>query len=81
MLKKRRAQGLPVTVIIVAVLALIALVVVMAIFTGNYGKFSKDIQSCALKSGTCRAACESGESQIDAECQKEKPKCCIKLIE
>jgi flagellar basal body-associated protein FliL len=43
MLKKSKAQGLPVAIIIIAVLALIVLVVLISIFTGKLGDWSRDI--------------------------------------
>lgn len=49
MIKKRKAQGLSINVIILAVISLIVLVVLIAILTGQLGIFSKgvsEIQSC-----------------------------------
>jgi len=43
MLKKRDAQGLSITTIIVAVIGLIVVVVLIAIFTGRIGSFGKGL--------------------------------------
>ena len=43
MLKKRKAQGLPVAIIIIAVLALIVLIVLIFIFTGKLGDWGRDL--------------------------------------
>ena len=59
MLKKRNAQGLSITTIIVAVIGLIVVVVLIAIFTGRIGSFGKGldaaekniIQSCSSLCG------------------------------
>jgi len=53
MLKKRNAQGLSVSIIIMAVVGLIILVVIVAMVTGKLGGFSKG----ARDSGTCTTVC------------------------
>ena len=42
-----KAQGLPITVIIVAALGLLVLVVIAAIFSGQAGKFGRVASECA----------------------------------
>ncbi len=42
---KKKAQGLPINVIIVAAIALIVLVVIVAIFTGRIGLFGQKVAS------------------------------------
>jgi len=82
MIKKRRAQGLSFTVIVVAALVLIVLVVILAVFTGNFGKFTKDIESCALKGGNCKPTqCAENEQTIDATCPSKIEKCCVRFID
>ena len=77
----RKAQDLSFTVIVIAILALITLVVVLGIFTGKFGKFSKDIESCIVKSGICKKeVCAENERELDATCPKDKRFCCIKVI-
>jgi len=55
MFKRRDAQGLPITVIIVAVIGLIVLVVIIAILTGKLGAFSSGVESVASCENTCNA--------------------------
>lgn len=43
-MSKKRAQGLSITTIIVAVIGLIILVVLIAIFTGRLGAFGKGLE-------------------------------------
>ena len=50
---KKRAQGLSMTTIVVAVLALIVLVVLVLIFTGRMGEFTTGIKGV----GNCNQAC------------------------
>lgn len=79
--KRRKAEGLPFAVIIAAIVMLVVLVVVIAIFTGNFGKFSKDIESCGIRGGECKLEkCTSNEKEIDASCPKDRPRCCVRII-
>lgn len=50
---KRKAQGLPLNVIIIAALALIVLIVLIVIFTGRAGIFTRTLASCKDKGGFC----------------------------
>ena len=84
----RKGQGLPINVIIIAALLLVTLIVVLGIFTGKFGKFSRDVESCTIKGGICRDNCnEINEKAIEGSCTdltgKTSPnkKCCIKVIE
>jgi len=53
-----KAQGLPITVIIVAALGLLVLIIIAAIFSGQVGKFGRVASECP---GTC-----VGSDQADA---------------
>ena len=55
MLKKRSAQGLSITTIIVAVIGLVIVVVLIAVFTGRIGSFGTELD----KSKTCTSVCTS----------------------
>lgn len=55
MFNKRKAQGLSITTIIVAVIGLIVLVVIVAILTGKLGGFSEGLS----KVGGCNDLCKS----------------------
>ena len=84
--KGGKAQGMPLNVIIIAVILLIVLVVILSIFSGNIGKFSKDLQSCGTRNGQCKPDnCGDGEVKIEGVgCPKSGDKeqvCCIKVGE
>jgi hypothetical protein len=53
MFKLRKAQGLSMNVIIVAVLALLVLVILSVIFTSKMRDTRKSIDSCATANGEC----------------------------
>jgi len=58
----RKAQGLPITTIIVAALALVVLVIIFAIFTGRISIFGRGITECP---GRCALPySETGEQPI-----------------
>ena len=64
-----RAQGLPITTIVIAALALMVLVILFAVLTGRLGGFGKTIASCDSRGGVCieRQACK-GAIQHDIKC-------------
>lgn len=55
----KKAQGLPITVIIIAALGILVLIVVAAIFGGQIGKFGRI-------TGECRGVCVVKAKPIDA---------------
>ena len=58
----KKAQGLSVNVIIVAVLALLVLVVIAFIFTGRFAIFSRTTGDCEATGGDCEYSCDEGYS-------------------
>lgn len=56
---QRRAQGLSINVIIVAVIGLVVLVIIIAIFSGKFGDFSSGVRSI----GNPAKLCEGDEGQ------------------
>ena len=87
----RKAQGMPINVIIIAVLALIVLVVIAAIFTGRVRIFSQNLESCAAKQGHCDSKCGSNyavvtntncpETEQDKKDNKNtKNLCCVQVL-
>jgi hypothetical protein len=58
MLKKRDAQQLSTSVIILAVLGLIVLVVMIFIFSTESGDAVKTLKTCAAKGGVCEDSCD-----------------------
>ncbi len=60
----KKAQGMSVNVIIIAVLALLVLVVLAFIFTGKIGQFSRTTGDCeAIAGNACEIQCDSGYVQ------------------
>ena len=78
----RKAQGLSLNTIIIAIIVLVVLVIVVMIFTGYFGnQFVPGINSCTAKGGECKANCDSPADEIQnvkgcsagqACCQKVK---------
>ena len=78
----KKAQGLSLNMVIMAAIALIILVIIVAIFTGNLGKFGVGVSACSTKSGTCKESCVDGETAIIAKCPEAGQdetliKCCV----
>ena len=88
---KKNAQGLSITVIIVAVIALLVLVVLALVFTGGLGKFGLKVAECENKGGKCAFTCGS-EAEGTQDYPTEFPEwkcpeldgqqqvCCVKII-
>ena len=76
MLRKIKAQGLAIRVIILAVIGLIVLVVVIAIFTKESSKTVETLGSCALRGGGCKDDCSPGKIMPGIECEEEDDICC-----
>ena len=58
MIKKRNAQGLSISTIIIAVIGLIVVIVLIAIFTGRIGGFSKGLDTAETDVKRCDTLCE-----------------------
>ena len=85
MAKIKRAQGMPVNVIIIAAIALIVLFVLAALFTGKIRGLSQDLESCATKQGQCKdSPCGPNEAIVtNAKCDKiggKEQVCCITVF-
>ena len=74
----KKAQGLSLKVIIVAVISLIVLIVVTAIFTGKISIFGENIKDCSSKGGVCveQGECETYQILTAASCS-EGEVCCV----
>ena len=87
----KKAQGLSITVIIVAVIALLVLVILALIFTGGIGDWGLKVSDCENKGGKCALECGSETYETldypthlsDWECpldEDDQPqKCCTKI--
>ena len=53
----RKAQGMPLNIIIIAAICLIVLVILTVIFIGRMGKTREEIDRCQTNGGTCEPAC------------------------
>ena len=81
---QKKAQGLSINAIILAVIALVVLVVLVAIFTGRIGIFSGAVgqtgdatKTCAEQSGTPSIQCAAGEITIASKPgPSDRPLCC-----
>ena len=81
---KKRAQGLPINVMILIILGLIVLFVVIFIFNKGTGEPAHIISSCAGRGGECKDTKEecsavNGIQIPDAECPQDKPICCKEI--
>jgi len=82
----KRAEGLSLNVVIIAILALLVLLVVSLIFTGRLALFNKGIDSCAGQcvENTQECADLDGQPQYTGKCREgggqpdaSKPYCCV----
>ena len=83
----KKAQGLSLNTIIIAIIVLIVLVVIVIIFTGYFGKiFTPSVKSCTAQGGECADQCGVGllgNEIVSAECTTPKDgtplRCCSKI--
>ncbi|MBI2541393.1 hypothetical protein HYV80_01665 [Candidatus Woesearchaeota archaeon] len=87
MSKIKKAQGMPINVIIIAALALVVLFVLATLFTGRTKLFAENLESCASKQGVCKnTPCDTGEAAVpNTKCSQEeinagKKTCCVKVF-
>jgi hypothetical protein len=79
-MKHKKAQGMPLRIIIIAILLLIVLFVVIYLLLGGVGKFSEGLRDCKAKGGTgcvnATVGCKSGEIGVTGICDKGEL-CCL----
>ena len=80
----KKAQGMPINVIIIAVLALIVLVIMGVLFAKRTSIFAGALDSCSAKQGHCQPSCGEGSSKIIANCPEKgddskNTVCCITI--
>ena len=64
----KKAQGLSLHTIIIAIMVLIVLVVLVLIFTGKFGDFSAGLKlagTCESLGGTCEITCIGGTAKTE----------------
>lgn len=77
-IKIKRAQGLPMNVIILGVISLIVLVVLIYIIVNQTGIIKHSLQDCEAKDGDCVREGECSAIITDYECPyEETPVCCM----
>ena len=83
---QKKAQGMSINVIIIAVLALLVLVVLAFIFTGKIGQFTQATANCESISGnTCEYTCSSAYVEdstrgcFDEDNEPTGKVCCIPI--
>ena len=80
MLKKRNAQGLSITTIILAVIGIIIIIVLVAMFTGRLGIFSEKLEE--QSDVKCPTLCTAlGKTKIDCStdgAERVRKECCCK---
>jgi len=79
----KKAQGLPLNTIILAILALIVLVALILIFTGKINVFGKGASECVTGTDGCVKDpindCAEGTVGYPSEgCNQDSPYCCPK---
>ena len=87
-MKVRKAQGLPLNVIIVALIGLVVLVILLAIVSGKMKVFGKKAADCKTKGGECKTKAQCDEStdrfrQIEGtDCDKDNALnvCCLTIF-
>jgi len=82
----KKAQGISLTVVVIAALALLVLVILSVVFIGRMGGWGVDVNDCENKGGKCAATCGEGDAAayptpyISWSCPKEgstDQTCCI----
>jgi len=73
----KKAQGLPMNLIIIAALALVVLVILVFIFVGKTRLFASSTASCIEKRGQCMDTKSCGGSIIGQMDCPEGQICCI----
>lgn len=80
----KKAQGLPFSVIVIAIIVLIVAVVVSLIFVKYVRESSSEFSSCALKGGTCAETCTDTQASFDnTDCSQRTDNmklCCVQVL-
>lgn len=74
----RKAEGLSLQTIIIAIISLVVLVVIILILTGKIGRFTESVSRCE---GTCEESCELNERIVPGTSCAEGSKCCVDVFD
>ena len=81
----KKAQGLPISTIIIFIIGLLVLVIIAVIFIGRSGLFGASLKSCTGQGGTCSTdSCGEGQASVFNHDCREKNQgdyCCIPVEE
>lgn len=77
----KKAQGMPMNLIVVAAIAIIVMVVLIAIFWGKITDFTSSTSSCIEKKGNCEVAQNCDGSIIGQMDCDDGQVCCITFKE
>ena len=79
----KKAQGMSLNTVIIAIIVLVVLVVLVMIFTGYFGKiFTPSVSSCATQGGSCVASAadckgafneQEGKYVVTKDCKNTDP--------
>ena len=81
----KKGQGISINVIVIAAIALLVLVVLAIVFLGQTGTFTKGVNDCENKGGSCTiGACPQGTTEFTSNrCADTtagaKQTCCIQV--
>lgn len=80
-MRSKKAQGISMEVIVIAVIALIVLAVLSYIFISRAGGFGSSASDCEAKAenAECQEECDEGEAPVPGLCDKEGEICCVPL--
>ena len=84
---RKKAQGMPLNTIIIAMIVLIVLVVLIYFFTVKFKGFGEGVEDCKVKTGEdCKSqpCSELGRGYVEIDntnCDEEQGQhCCLKII-
>tara|TARA_Y100000310_G_C20701313_1_gene830196 strand:+ start:4644 stop:4943 length:300 start_codon:yes stop_codon:yes gene_type:complete len=83
-MKSKKAVGLSIGFIIVAIIALAVLFVVIAIFMNVTGKTAENIGNCETKGGRCLSECTSYRPIkifVSGDCEGTDNLCCLRATD
>ncbi|MBS3127909.1 hypothetical protein J4410_02095 [Candidatus Woesearchaeota archaeon] len=83
----KKAQGLPLNVIVIAAIVLVVMVVIIAIFLGRAGQTGREIAKCENQGGQCMPGTRCNEAagfvRIPEQCADDstgEPQVCCRQI-
>ncbi len=84
-MNNKKAQGLPLNTIVIAIIVLLVLIVIVYIFSAQIGDWVRGIKSCEKSGGICKPSCGVNERpDTFSKCPKvsdAEQKCCIQGLD